>query len=84
MRCRSTPVVQWVGELAQQPSERQAHIALHRFERYVPSKWEESSVMLNENACQQIHSAEAEVAKWLNHTKARHTVVECAGLTRRK
>ena len=47
-------------------------LALHRFEKYVPSKWEEtSSILLNDDACQQIKRDRAEVVKWLHHTEAR-------------
>ena len=44
---------------------------LHRFEKYVPSSWEEKSVLEDEDACHQIESAEDEVVMWLHHTQAR-------------
>ena len=44
---------------------------LHRFEKYVPSSWEEDSVLEDEDACHQIESAEEEVVMWLHHTQAR-------------
>ena len=44
---------------------------LHRFEKYVPSSWEDESVLEDEDACHQIESAEDEVVMWLHHTQAR-------------
>ena len=37
----------------------------------MPSNWEDHSVLEDEDACQEIESAEDEVVMWLHHTKAR-------------